>query len=59
MIKYKVVRSYSEYRGDEELKSALKDGWKPVWGSEFIPVTKVGCPGYIEYILKKEVEEGE
>lgn len=57
---YKVVRSYAPNCATslDDLDAAFYNGWQFVRASEFIPPQgkKVG---YIEYILKKEIEEEE
>lgn len=60
---YKVVRTYDDGKHDSEmstLTSAFDDGYEFVRASEYVPeVTHNGRRryGYIEYILRKEVEE--
>lgn len=56
-VRYKVVRSFSprEPFSRLELNVAFNDGWKFVRASEYIP-KKGRKGGYIEYILRKEVE---
>lgn len=56
-VRYKVVRSYSpsEPFSRLELNIAFNDGWEFVRASEYIP-KKGRKGGYIEYILRKEVE---
>ena len=58
MTKYKVVRSYGpDSMGQtKELQSAFDIGYEFVRASEYIEGLH-GKAGYIEYILKKEVEE--
>lgn len=58
MTKYKVVRSYgpcSEGKS-KELQSAFDIGYEFVRASEYIPGEHTKA-GYIEYILRIEVEE--
>ena len=61
--KYKVVRTYDDSKIDSEmstLTSAFDDGYEFVRASEYVPeATHNGRRryGYIEYILRKEVEE--
>lgn len=61
MTKYKVVRTYddgSDYNG--KLQSAFDIGYEFVRASEYVPEsTHNGTRryGYIEYILRLEVEE--
>lgn len=63
MTKYKVVRTYDDSRNDSEmakLTSAFDAGYEFVRASEYIPEAIHNGNrryGYIEYILKKEVEE--
>lgn len=61
MTKYKVVRSYDDGTCEaNKLQSAFDVGYEFVRASEYIPEsTHNGTRryGYIEYILKKEVEE--
>lgn len=56
-VRYKVVRSYSpsEPFSRLELSVAFNDGWEFVRASEYVPA-KGRKGGYIEYILRKEVE---
>ena len=59
MTKYKVVRSYgpgSQGR-EEDLTKAFNEGWEFVRASDYVVSTHSGKSGYIEYILKKEVDE--
>lgn len=58
MTKYKVVRSYGpDSMGQtRELQSAFDIGYEFVRASEYVEGLH-GKAGYIEYILKKEVEE--
>ena len=51
--KYKMVRSYTK---GKELNEAFNDGWEFVRASDLIKNTNGYCD-YIEYILRKEVEE--
>ena len=61
--KYKVVRTYDDSRIDSEmaeLTRAFDDGYEFVRASEYIPEAnhiERRRYGYIEYILRKEVEE--
>ena len=61
--KYKVVRTYDDGKHDSEmaeLTSAFDDGYEFVRASEYIPEAYHNGTrryGYIEYILRKEVEE--
>lgn len=58
--KYKVVRTYDDNKYEMELQSAFDIGYEFVRASEYIPeATHHGNRryGYIEYILRKEVEE--
>lgn len=58
--KYKVVRTYDDKKTTDILTSAFDDGYEFVRASEYVPeVTHCGVRryGYIEYILRKEVEE--
>lgn len=61
MTKYKVVRSYDDGASPtDKLQSAFDIGYEFVRASEYIPeATHNGTRryGYIEYILKKEVDE--
>lgn len=60
MTKYKVVRTYDDGKNTELLASAFNTGYGFVRASEYVSeVTHNGTRryGYIEYILKKEVEE--
>lgn len=62
MTKYKVVRTYDDGRNDSEmakLTSAFDAGYEFVSASEYVPEATHGERryGYIEYILRKEVEE--
>ena len=60
MTKYKVVRTYDDNKTTELLKNAFDDGYEFVRASEYVPEAShngVRRFGYIEYILKKEVEE--
>lgn len=59
-VRYKVVRSYSpsEPFSRLELSVAFNDGWEFVRASEYIP-KKGRKGGYIEYILRREVEINE
>lgn len=56
-VRYKVVRSYNPTSSDSKkyLENAFEDGWEFVRASEYVPATRCSS-GYIEYILKKEVE---
>lgn len=56
-VRYKGVRSFSprEPFSRLELNIAFNDGWEFVRASEYIP-KKGRKGGYIEYILRKEVE---
>lgn len=60
MKKQKVVRSYSPNctRDAEELTEALKNGYKFVRASEFIP-PQGNKVGYIEYIVEKDEDSPE
>lgn len=55
--RYKVVRSFApnSSASADYLEEAFNDGWEFVRASEFVPAqgNKVG---YIEYVLKKEIE---
>lgn len=56
---YKVVRSYDDGDYDEPLQRAFEKGYEFVRASEYVPeVTHSGVRryGYIEYILRKEVD---
>lgn len=61
--KYKVVRTYDDSRTDSEmdnLTKAFDDGYEFVRASEYVPEASHNGRrryGYIEYILRKEVEE--
>lgn len=58
--KYKVVRTYDDYRTTELLTSVFDAGYEFVRASEYVPEANHGGVrryGYIEYILRKEVEE--
>ena len=60
--KYKVVRTYDDGNNSEmsELTSAFDDGYEFVRASEYVPEANYierRRYGYIEYILRKEVEE--
>lgn len=58
--KYKVVRTYDDNKYEVNLQSAFDDGYEFVRASEYVPeITHSGTRryGYIEYILRKEVEE--
>lgn len=61
--KYKVVRTYDDSRNDSEmaaLTSAFDAGYEFVRASEYVPEANYierRRYGYIEYILRKEVEE--
>ncbi len=58
--KYKVVRTYDDGRTTELLASVFNAGYEFVRASEYVPEdthSGVRRYGYIEYILKKEVEE--
>lgn len=61
MTKYKVVRTYDDGTSrTDELQSAFNVGYEFVRASEHVPEVIYGGTrryGYIEYILKKEVEE--
>lgn len=61
MTKYKVVRTYDDGKCvEDKLQSAFDIGYEFVRASEYVPeVTHNGTRryGYIEYILRKEVEE--
>ena len=59
---YKVVRSYgpTSIGKTDDLERAFRDGYEFVRASEYVPeITHSGVRryGYIEYILRKEVEE--
>jgi hypothetical protein len=58
MTKYKVVRSYgpNSVGRCKDLEKAFEDGYEFVRASEYIG-GNYDKAGYIEYILKKEVEE--
>ena len=58
MTKYKVVRSYGpdSMGKTNELQSAFDIGYEFVRASEYVEGVN-GKSGYIEYILKREVEE--
>lgn len=55
---YKVVRSYgpTSIGKTDELERAFRDGYGFVRASEYIEGSRDKA-GYIEYILRKEVEE--
>lgn len=55
-VRYKVVRSYNQISrgGTKNLVDAFADGWEFVGASEY--VSRDSHSGYIEYILRKEVE---
>lgn len=57
-VRYKVVRSYSPNKPFSrlELTVSFNDGWEFVRASEYVPA-KGKKGGYIEYILRKEVEK--
>lgn len=56
--KYKMVRSYTSGNNakGKDLIEAFNDGWEFVRASDQITNAKGYCD-YIEYILRKEVEE--
>lgn len=60
--RYKVVRTYDDGENDSEmskLTSAFDDGYEFVRASEYVPEvthSNIRRYGYIEYILRKEVE---
>lgn len=56
-VRYKCVRSFNPNSATSKvpLDSAFKDGWEFVRASEYVPESGL-CYGYIEYILRKEVE---
>lgn len=58
---YKVVRTYDDGAANtDKLQSAFDDGYEFVRASEYVPEATHGGTrrfGYIEYILRKEVEE--
>lgn len=56
--KYKMVRSFTSGNdiSGKNLIEAFNDGWEFVRASDLIINTKGYCD-YIEYILRKEVEE--
>lgn len=58
--KYEVVRTYDDGKCEANLQSAFDIGYEFVRASEYVPeATHNGTRryGYIEYILRKEVEE--
>lgn len=60
MTKYKVVRTYDDNRYETELQSAFDIGYEFVRASEYVPEAVhngVRRYGYIEYILRREVDE--
>ncbi len=61
MTKYKVVRTYDDGSYDtDKLQSAFNAGYEFVRASEYIPEAVHNGTrryGYIEYILKIEVDE--
>lgn len=59
-VRYKVVRSYTSGSTTKEsdLKQAFNDGYEFVRASEVVENSK-GYVNYIEYILRKEIEENE
>lgn len=61
MTKYKVVRTYDGGTTlTDKLQSAFDIGYEFVRASEYVPIDAYDSTrrfGYIEYILKKEVEE--
>lgn len=56
-VRYKCVRSFNPNSATSKvpLDSAFKDGWEFVRASEYVPESG-SYYGYIEYILRKEVE---
>jgi len=56
---YKVVRTYGDGEYEKYLQDAFDDGYEFVRASEYIPEAitwEKRRYGYIEYILRKEVE---